>query len=62
MQVVRDVDWSHRRKRRDNMLKVLECIKKHKDWEAKLTEKPFCLKIKREGKFILLEYSQLIQI
>lgn len=41
------------------MLKVVNFINEHKDWEELLTQKPYCLEIKREDGFILFAYSQI---
>ena len=40
-------------------LKLIEYIKKNKDWETKLTQKPYYLTIKRKDNLIMFCYSQI---
>jgi len=40
-------------------LQLVEYIKNNPDWETKLTQKPYCLEIKRKDNFILFKYSQI---
>ncbi len=40
-------------------LKLLEFIKNNPDWEEKLSQKPYCLTIKRDNGYILFVYSQI---
>jgi len=40
-------------------LKLIDFIKKNKNWETKLQEKPYCLTIRRKNKYILFMYSQI---
>lgn len=41
-------------------LKLIEFIKTHKDWEDILQNEPYCLKIKRDGKYIIFNYNQIM--
>lgn len=41
------------------MLQLLEFIKTHDNWEELLTEKPYCLKIKRDNGYIIFSYNQI---
>lgn len=34
-------------------------IKEHSDWEKLLTEPPYCVKIKRDGGYVIFSYNQL---
>ena len=40
------------------MLKLVEYIKTHPTWEKLLTEKPYCLSIKRNGNLIMFTYNK----
>lgn len=40
-------------------LSLLDFIEKNYDWEEKLSQKPYCLTIKRDGGYILFMYSQI---
>ena len=40
-------------------LEICLFINKHPNWEAKLSEPPYCVKTKREMNFILLKYNQI---
>lgn len=40
-------------------LKLLEFIKKNENWEALLSQNPYCLSIKRDSGYILFMYSQI---
>ena len=45
------------------MLKVLELIKAHKDWEILLSQEPYCIKVSRDEMFgkrlVMLKYNQI---
>lgn len=41
------------------MLKLLEFINTHANWEELLAEKPYCLKIKRDDGYIIFSYNQI---
>ena len=45
------------------MLKVLEFIKAHKDWEVLLSQEPYCIKVSRDEMFgkrlVMLKYNQI---
>lgn len=45
------------------MLKVLEFIKEHKDWEVLLSQEPYCIKVSRDEMFgkrlVMLKYNQI---
>ena len=41
------------------MLNIIEFIRRNKDWEEKLSDKPFCLKIKRKDGYIMFNYNQI---
>ena len=41
------------------MLKIVEFIKAHPDWETRLTTAPYSLKIKTQGNLVLFNYNQL---
>lgn len=40
-------------------LNLIEFINNHKDWEKLLSEKPYCIKIKRDGGYIMFNYDQI---
>lgn len=40
-------------------MEVLDFINTHKDWEDVLTQPPYCIKINRDGRYMLLKYNQL---
>ena len=40
-------------------LEIINFINNNTDWEQKLSNAPYFIKVKREGEFILLRYSQL---
>ena len=40
-------------------MEVLDFINTHADWEEILTRPPYCIKVKRDGDYILLKYNQL---
>lgn len=42
------------------MLKIIEFMNEHKDWEAILTQAPYHLRVARKGCYILLKYDQRI--
>jgi hypothetical protein len=37
----------------------VDFIKTNPDWEAQITQKPYCVTVKRDGDYILLAYSQI---
>ena len=39
-------------------MKVLDYMRKNKDWRTSLKEKPYCLKIEENDGLILLKYNQ----
>lgn len=39
--------------------KIGKFIEEHKDWEYILTNKPYCLKIQRDGQYVLFKYNQI---
>lgn len=41
------------------MSKLLEFVKENKNWKEVLSAKPYCLKIKEEGNYVLFMYNQL---
>ena len=45
------------------MLKVLEFIKEHKDWEVLLSQEPYCIKVSKDEMFgkrlVMLKYNQI---
>jgi hypothetical protein len=41
------------------MLKIVEYIQTHPDWENELKQKPYCLSITRDGDFVLFKYNQV---
>lgn len=41
------------------MLKLIEYINGTSDWEQKLSEKPYCITVKRKDNFLMLNYSQI---
>ena len=41
------------------MLKIVEFIKSHPDWETRLAAAPYSLKIKTQGDLVLFNYNQL---
>lgn len=41
------------------MLELTKYIKSHPNWEIELTEKPYCITIKRDDNFIMFNYSQI---
>ena len=38
---------------------VTEFLKTHKNWEELLSEPPYCVKVKRDGGYVILSYNQL---
>lgn len=40
-------------------MKVLEMMRGNAEWESVLTAKPYCLKVKRDGGYVILSYNQL---
>ena len=40
-------------------LEITEFIQANPDWEEKLAEPPYCVKVKRDGCFVLLKYDQI---
>lgn len=40
-------------------MEVLNFINTHNDWEEILTQPPYCIKINRDDKYIILKYNQL---
>lgn len=40
-------------------MEVLNFINTHDDWEEILAQPPYCIKINRDGKYIILKYNQL---
>lgn len=40
-------------------MKVLELINNNHNWEEILTQPPYCIKIKRDGNYVILKYNQL---
>lgn len=40
-------------------LEIIEFMNSHTDWEELLAEPPYCIKTKRDGEYILLEYNHL---
>lgn len=41
-------------------LKLIEFIKNNPDWEDRLQKEPYFLKIKRDGKYIIFNYNQIL--
>jgi len=41
------------------MLKLIEYINSTPDWEQKLSEKPYCITVKRKDNFLMFSYSQI---
>ena len=41
------------------MLHLIKFIKSNPDWEQKITEKPYCITVKRKDNFIMFSYSQI---
>lgn len=41
------------------MLELIKYIKSHPNWESELKEHPYCLSIKKDGNFIMFNYSQI---
>ena len=41
-------------------LKLMEFIKNNDNWEELLQQEPFCLKIKRDGGYIIFNYNQIM--
>ena len=39
-------------------MKILDYMRKNKDWRTSLKEKPYCLKIEENDGLILLKYNQ----
>jgi len=39
-------------------LKLLEFIRQTPDWETRLASEPYCIRIKRQDRFVLLKYAQ----
>lgn len=40
-------------------LEIIEFIHENPDWGERLSKAPYCVKVKREGRFVLLKYEQL---
>lgn len=40
-------------------LELLKFINNNEDWEEKLSQKPYCLKINRDSKYIIFKYDQI---
>lgn len=42
-----------------NQTNLSKFIKEHENWETILTQKPYCLKIKRDSGFVIFNYNQI---
>ena len=40
-------------------MQVLDFMNTHDNWEDILTQPPYCIKVKRDGEYVLLKYNQL---
>lgn len=40
-------------------MKILDFIRDNADWESLLCKKPYCLKVKKDGRYIMLSYNQI---